>query len=46
MSKMRIIGSLNFSRKSFHSGSLSGGVRMFLPYFALLSSAWAEVKPV
>ncbi|MEQ8808860.1 MAG: cation-transporting P-type ATPase, partial [Imperialibacter sp.] len=32
-----MMGSSNFSKKSFHSGSLSGGVSKLLPYFFLLS---------
>ena len=46
MIKMRMTGSSNFSRYSFHQGSLWGGVRTFMPCLARLSSTCCALSPV
>ena len=44
-SRMRMIGSENFSRNCFHSGSFAAGVKMFAPYFSRLSSTCSWDNP-
>ena len=39
------MGSLNFSRYCFQSGSRTGGVIALAPYFARNSATWAVVRP-
>ena len=45
ISRMRIIGSSNFSRNFFHNDSRAGGVNTFSPYLRRLSSTCCPVKP-
>ena len=45
MSKIRIIGSWNFSKKSFQRGVFWGGVSRLLPNFSRLSFTCASVSP-
>ena len=45
MSRMRMIGSSNFSRNFFHNDSRAGGVSTFSPYLRRLSSTCCRVSP-
>ena len=44
--RILMIGSSNFSKKSFHSGVFAGGVSIFVPYLRLLSSISVEDRPL